>query len=205
MDTAITLSGLLGADPELATTSTGRPKARFRVAVTRREVRDGQWRDVDTTWMQVEAWNQLAQNVAASLRRGDPVVVSGVLRTSRWTDERGTRHDRLHVTAQHVGHDLAFGVSTFSRASGPGRGGGDPAPAPEGGNGPVVAPADAESPRPVGTVPPADGDRDMGGDHGAGGADAAAGDDGAGGGRDGDADAPAAVGVPPGSSAGTAG
>lgn len=116
METSITLSGMLGADPEVQTTARS-VKARFRVAVTRRELRDGRWCDVETTWMQVEAWNLLARNVATSLRKGDPVVVSGLLRTSRWVDERGTRHDRIYVTAQHVGHDLALGRSVFQRAS----------------------------------------------------------------------------------------
>lgn len=119
METEITLSGMLGADPEVQATA-NRVKACFRMAVTRRELRDGRWRDVETTWMQVEAWNLLARNVAASLHKGDPVVVSGVLRTSRWIDERGTRHDRIFVTARHVGHDLALGTTAFERATGQG-------------------------------------------------------------------------------------
>jgi single-strand DNA-binding protein len=52
--------------------------------------------------------------VAASVRKGDPVVVVGRLRTSVW-EKDGQSHERLVLEADMVGHDLNRGTSAFRR------------------------------------------------------------------------------------------
>ena len=114
MDATISLSGNIGTDIE---TFHGDDwtLARFRLACTPRVRRGGEWTDAETTWISVRASNRLARNVAASLRKGDPVVVTGRLRTHVWQDPEGAKQDRLIVEASSIGHDLNRGTSAFTR------------------------------------------------------------------------------------------
>ncbi|MDR0990859.1 MAG: single-stranded DNA-binding protein, partial [Propionibacteriaceae bacterium] len=115
MDITVTLTGNLGADPEFRQTAAGLSIATFRVAVTPRWRRDNDWVDAPTTWITVTCFRTLATNAISSLRRGDPVLVQGRLRTSVWTSADGQSHDRLVLEATAVGHDLNRGTSHFTR------------------------------------------------------------------------------------------
>lgn len=115
MEAMISFSGNTGADVTLSRTRTGDACAKLRVAVTPRVFREGQWGDLETTWWAVECYRALAENVAASIHRGDPVVVIGKTRTRVWVDEDHVEHTRTYVDAQVVAHDLNRGTSAFSR------------------------------------------------------------------------------------------
>ena len=88
--------------------------ADFRLASTPRVLRNGEWVDGPTTWITVKAWRMLAKNLAASLRRGDPVIVIGRLRTSTW-ERDGQTYERLELDAVTVGPDLRRGASMFHK------------------------------------------------------------------------------------------
>ncbi|MGH3446706.1 MAG: single-stranded DNA-binding protein, partial [Nocardioidaceae bacterium] len=60
----------------------------------------------------------LAVHVRDSIRRGDPVIVVGRLKTQEW-EKDGSRNSRFVLDATTVGHDLARGVSTFTKAQRP--------------------------------------------------------------------------------------
>jgi single-strand DNA-binding protein len=62
----------------------------------------------------VSCFRLLAEHVAASVRKGDPVVVVGKLRTNVW-EKDGQTHERLVLEADMVGHDLNRGTSAFRR------------------------------------------------------------------------------------------
>jgi single-strand DNA-binding protein len=89
--------------------------ATLRVGVTPRLKRDGEWVDGETTWYSVTAWRQLADNLAHSIRKGDPVIVHGRLRTETWIPEEGVPSTTLHVEALLVGHDLTRGITHFAK------------------------------------------------------------------------------------------
>ncbi|MBT1172448.1 single-stranded DNA-binding protein [Bifidobacterium sp. MA2] len=115
----VTVTGNLGADPKSFGRNIDAPACSFRVGVTPRYF-DGnlrQWRDRETTWIGVRAYRTLATNVLNSLHKGDPVIVTGMLRTERWRKE-GEPVDRITpvVDAVAVGHDLSQGVGRFRRA-----------------------------------------------------------------------------------------
>lgn len=114
-DVQMTLHGFVGGEVEFKNTGRG-DLASFRVASTPR-FRDGQgsWRNGETTWTQIAAWRTLAANVAASIGVGDPVVVIGRLRTSRWTTPDGEERERSVLDATTVAHDLARGTSAFRK------------------------------------------------------------------------------------------
>lgn len=114
MDALINLSGNVGTDVEYIE-GDGWSYARFRLACTPRFLRKGEWTDGETTWITVRCTNRTAANVHASVRKGDPVVVVGKLRTHTWLSEKGERMDRLVVEATNLGHDLTRGATTFTR------------------------------------------------------------------------------------------
>lgn len=113
----VTLRGRLGTDVELMRLPSGTKVARGRLAVSRRGRDDaGIWHDVSTNWYTIKMWNQLAENAAVSLFKGQPVLVTGRLEVNEWKNsENGTRGSELVVTAKSIGHDLSLGKSNFTR------------------------------------------------------------------------------------------
>jgi single-strand DNA-binding protein len=65
-----------------------------------------QWADGDHLYVNVTCWRRLAVGVAASLVKGDPVLVRGRLYTRDYEVE-GQRRYSIEVEAASVGPDLA--------------------------------------------------------------------------------------------------
>jgi single-strand DNA-binding protein len=115
MEASLTINGYVGGAVDFShTPQTGTARATFRLACTPRILRQGNWTDDHTTWLTVTCWRQLAEHVAASLNKGDPVMVTGRLRTQIWDDDGG-HHQRMVLEATQVGHDLSRGISNFRR------------------------------------------------------------------------------------------
>ena len=88
----------------------------FRLASTPRwQDATGTWKEGTTNWYTVKAYRRLAQNIATSIEKGQPLVVSGRQRISRWNREDGTQGTTVEVDALGIGHDLNYGTSTFAR------------------------------------------------------------------------------------------
>lgn len=115
-DTFVTFSGWVGAEVTHREVK-GVNVANLRIGTTPRLKRNGSWVDGETTWYSVSAWRQLADNIAASIRKGDAVIVHGRLRSDAWKREDGTMSTTLVVEASYVGHDLSRGTSTFVRST----------------------------------------------------------------------------------------
>jgi single-strand DNA-binding protein len=115
-DSMITIRGWLGADVTLREVGEV-PVASFRLACTPRRFnrRTETWSEGLTQWYTVTAWRALAQNCAASLRRGDPVVVHGRLETRTYVNANDVEVLSFEIDAVHVGHDLSRGTSAFTR------------------------------------------------------------------------------------------
>ncbi|MFB1427878.1 single-stranded DNA-binding protein [Micrococcus endophyticus] len=117
MQDIITVRGFVATDPVTRTTASGATVAGFRLATTERRFdrEAGAWVDAHTNWYSVSAFGQLGSNTAQSVRKGNPVIVTGRLRVRDWsTEERsGTTVD---VVADAVGLDLAFGSAAFQRS-----------------------------------------------------------------------------------------
>ena len=119
-DTFVTFRGWAGSDVRHRMAKDV-PVATVRVAVTPRVKRDGEWVDGETTWYSVTAWRTLADHLRDSVRKGDPVIVHGRLRTETWAPEEGPSSTTLHVDASLVGHDLTRGISHFIKSQRPER------------------------------------------------------------------------------------
>lgn len=115
MDAVIWMTGYVGSEVEYRQVREDLVFASFRLACTPRLRRGGEWSDGETTWIGVTCSRALADNVRDSIAKGDPVVVVGKLRTSRWKDDQGVSRERLMLEALAVGHDLNRGVTEFTK------------------------------------------------------------------------------------------
>lgn len=91
--------------------------ANFKIASTARrfDKQSNRWVDGDNLRVRVSCWRRLAEGVVASVRVGDPVIVSGRLYTRDWTTESGERRSTYELEASSVGHDLSRGIAAFKR------------------------------------------------------------------------------------------
>jgi len=116
MTDSITVTGVVGSDPRLHVTTQGLVITSFRLASTRRyfDRAKGTWEDGETNWYTVSGFRQLAQNTAASVRKGDRIVVQGRLRLRAWEsgEKSGTA---IEIEADSIGHDLAWGTTTLTK------------------------------------------------------------------------------------------
>ena len=115
MSTVTTITGWVGADPTLLIGKNGRPYANIRVASTDRFRNANQeWVDGQTQWFGVRLFGAFAENAVASVRRGEPVVVTGRFVLETWeTEERSG--STLVLFASAMGHDISRGRSAFTR------------------------------------------------------------------------------------------
>ena len=117
-DTPITVVGnVLVAPTARRTVETHQLAVTFRVASTSRRFDKSteNWIDGQSLRVRVTCWRRLAEGVVASLKLGDPVIVTGRLYTRDWVDDEGNHRVLYEMDAKAVGHDLARGVSTFTR------------------------------------------------------------------------------------------
>lgn len=116
MTDTITVTGVVGSDPRVHVTTQGLAITSFRLASTRRyfDRSKSTWEDGETNWYTVSGFRQLAHNAAASVHRGDRVVVHGRLRLRAWEngEKSGTA---VEIEADSIGHDLAWGITALTK------------------------------------------------------------------------------------------
>ena len=112
----ITLRGWLGGDVRLRRAGET-PVADFRLACTPATYDRAaeEWVNGETQWYTVTVWRRLADNCAASLHRGDPVIVHGQVRLRTYVNSNNVEVSAWEVEASHVGHDLSRGTAVFSK------------------------------------------------------------------------------------------
>jgi len=117
----VTFQGWVGNEVVHRDTAQG-SVANFRVGSTPRiRKRNGDWVDGPTSWFSVSCWRSLADHVRDSVRKGEPVLVHGRLRTDVWEREDGQSSVTYVVDATYVGHDLTRGTAVFVKAVRPDR------------------------------------------------------------------------------------
>lgn len=118
----ITVVGNVATEPKLDRNKNGDAFAHFRLACNnaRYDARTRSWVDDDTSFYTVYCWRSpLADNIAASLHKGDPVVVYGRLKNREWRDKNEASRVSPEITARSLGHDLYRGTSTFTKVTRP--------------------------------------------------------------------------------------
>ena len=110
MSTAIV--GNVTRDPKPSATKTSlKPLARtsFGVIVKRTRINPRSGKpDESTSKIEVHCRGPLADNVIASVRKGDRVIVKGHMEEFTWTNQHGAESSRLMLMAAEVGLSLLF-------------------------------------------------------------------------------------------------
>lgn len=111
-----TTTGLVATTPRHLVTGDGLPITSFRLAATNRRLdrATGEYVDGDVNWFTITCFEELAINVAASVEKGNRIVVTGILRIRDWSDgtNAGTS---VEIEADAIGHDLSWGTAVFTR------------------------------------------------------------------------------------------
>ncbi|MDP9117291.1 MAG: single-stranded DNA-binding protein [Actinomycetota bacterium] len=113
-DTIMTVVGNVVDEPRMRLTKNGHPVTNFRLASTsRRYDREAEtYVDNATLFVNVTCWRAMAENVAQSLCKGQPVVVTGRYYSREYTVNEVTRV-AYDLEANAVGHDLSRGTASF--------------------------------------------------------------------------------------------
>lgn len=114
----ITISGNLGADPELKFTANGTAMVKLRVAITDRvKQADGSWSDGDTMWLDVIGWRQLAENTAESVVKGSRIIATGKLKSRTYEKKDGGTGVSYELVAEDIGASFANQAARLSKAT----------------------------------------------------------------------------------------
>ncbi|TDD60955.1 single-stranded DNA-binding protein [Kribbella antibiotica] len=117
-ETYVTVQGWVGSKPQFREVGGRTPQVTFRIGSTPRYFQADQgWVDRPTTWFNVECWRGLAQNTFESVHVGQPVIITGRLRTYEWTTDDGERRSKVVLEALSVGHDLSRGTTIFTKSA----------------------------------------------------------------------------------------
>jgi single-strand DNA-binding protein len=120
-DAQVHLAGYVATEPRFKKVAGDTSSVRLRVAYTarRRDKETGEWSDGPTSFVTIQCWRTLADNVSMSVHKGEPVLIMGRLQIRRFEDAEGAPRTAVEVEASSVGHDLTRGVAQFSRTRWP--------------------------------------------------------------------------------------
>lgn len=111
----INITGTVVSEPVLRRTKSGDAFLSFRFAVNpKKRLADGSWVDGESLYFGVTAFRALAINAAASLEKGQRVMVAGRLRISQWEAQDGLRTS-VEIDAHDLGPSVKFGHTSFTR------------------------------------------------------------------------------------------
>lgn len=117
----VNLAGYVATEPKFRKIAGDTSCAKLRVAYTarRRDRETGEWTDGPTSFVNIQCWRTLADNVQMSVHKGEPVLVMGRLQIRRFEDSEGAQRTAVEIEATSIGHDLTRGVAKFSRTRWP--------------------------------------------------------------------------------------
>ena len=94
----VLLTGRLTRDPEMRSLSSGKAVTQFSIA-TNEYIGQGKEK---AEYHNIVTWDRLAQTCGEFLGKGQQVAIEGRLQTRSWDDDRGQRHWKTEVVANHV-------------------------------------------------------------------------------------------------------
>lgn len=133
-DNSITIVGNLTRDPEIRYTASGQANAKLGIAVSRRwqNKQTNEWEE-RTSFFNIVAWGDMAENISDTLTKGTRVIVNGRLEQRSWETEQGEKRSAVEVVADEIGPSLRWATAEIKRSER--RGGGAPAGGSSGGGG----------------------------------------------------------------------
>jgi single-strand DNA-binding protein len=99
----ITAQGNLVFDPDFQVTSTGISRCKLRIACNERKKDDkGAWSDGETSFFDIVLWRGLAEAAADQFQKGQPILVVGKVRVSKYEDKNGVERTAVEITADEI-------------------------------------------------------------------------------------------------------
>ena len=133
----VILMGRLTADPELRYTTANVPVCRFRIAVDRPYVKQGEERQAD--FFSITAGRSTGEFASRYFKKGMRVLVEGWIRNDTYDDNQGVRHYTFDIQADRLyfadGKRDDMNAGGFSQPSYKDRQQEEPAMRPESGDG----------------------------------------------------------------------
>ncbi len=135
-DNSITIVGNLTRDPEIRYTASGQANAKLGMAVSRRwqNKQTNEWEE-RTSFFNIVAWGDMAENISDTLTKGTRVIVNGRLEQRSWENEQGEKRSVVEVVADEIGPSLRWATAEIKRSERRGGGGAPAGGAPAGGSG----------------------------------------------------------------------
>lgn len=115
-ENSVTLVGNVTKDPELRYTTGGRGVASFGLAVNRRYQVNGEWQE-QVSFFNIVAWGDLGENAAASINKGNRVIVTGRLEQRSYETKEGDKRNVTEVIADELGPSLRWAQVQIERIS----------------------------------------------------------------------------------------
>ncbi|MBO0832395.1 MAG: single-stranded DNA-binding protein [Actinobacteria bacterium] len=111
------VTGYVATQPKAESTKSGTAALTFRLAWTPRELSraTGEWCDLPSSFVTVTCYGKVAENARFCLHKGEPIVLRGTLRVREWLDQNGGRRHSVDVKAEYIGHDMAKGVTLYTK------------------------------------------------------------------------------------------
>ena len=99
----ITAQGNLVFEPDFQVTASGISRCKLRIACNERKKADnGVWSDGDTSYFDVVLWRGLAEAAADAFKKGQPILVVGKVRVSKYEDKNGVERTAVEITADEI-------------------------------------------------------------------------------------------------------
>jgi single-strand DNA-binding protein len=89
------ICGRFGKTPELKKTNGGKNVISASIAVNG-------YKDNETFWIEIAAWEKVAEIIAKYCVKGTKVTIGGELRTQSWDDSDGKKRTKTYVLVNHV-------------------------------------------------------------------------------------------------------
>lgn len=121
--TSITVTGNVVQDPKLKFTASGSALLSFSVAANYSWKNQSDEWEKKTSYFDVTAWRDLAEDAANVLLKGVGVTVTGRLEQRSWEDESGQKRSKVEVVADQIAVNVRS-IDSFVRRKSEGEGGG---------------------------------------------------------------------------------
>jgi single-strand DNA-binding protein len=115
-DNSVTLVGNVTREPELRYTAAGQAMAKFGLAVNRRwqNRQTNAWEE-STSFFDVVAWREMAENVGESITKGTRVVVTGRMEQRSYENQAGEKRSAVELVADEIGPSLRWATAKVVR------------------------------------------------------------------------------------------
>ncbi|TET51721.1 MAG: single-stranded DNA-binding protein [Actinomycetota bacterium] len=111
----IGLLGNLTRDPELKFTNEGVAICDLGLAINRKWTdKEGQETE-NVDFFNISCWNSMAENCAASLKKGDRVLISGHMNLRSWENKEGKKFNIINITADVIAASLEFNKIVYDK------------------------------------------------------------------------------------------